>query len=165
MPESKVEQILAAIKTSLEGITGDSGTTYWYTPGIVIRVDYTQSRVVFSEGYGNPIYMVSDTGDDVPSTIAAEFGETGRSFSVFVLCAYQDDRGDRDAYTANTLAGTIRNRMVKDITKKLELDTTLGGLVYNLEYLEVKRDFVEPEGWILADAHFEVTYHHDIGDP
>jgi hypothetical protein len=45
MPESKVEQILAAIKTSLEGITGDSGTTYWYTPGIVIRVDYTQSRV------------------------------------------------------------------------------------------------------------------------
>lgn len=129
MAESKVEQILAAVKTDLEAITGDSGTTYWYTPGKVIRVDYTESRVQFKTGYGNPIYMVSDTGDDSPSPVAAAFGETGRSLGVFVLTAYQDTRGDRDAYTASVLSGTIRNRMIKDVVKKIELDRMLGGLI------------------------------------
>ncbi len=166
MAESKVEQILAAIKTSLEAITGDSGTTYWYTPGKVNRVDYTESRVQFKTGHGNPIYMVSDTGNDGTSPVPAGFGETGRAFSVFVLCAYRDDRGERDPYEAATLAsGTIRNRMIKDVTKKIELDRTLGGLVMDTEYLDVKRDFVEPKEWILGDVFFEVTYHHNIGDP
>jgi hypothetical protein len=163
--ESKVEQILAAIKTSLEGIAGDDGVTYWYTPGKVIRVDYTESRVQFKDGYGSPIYMVSDTGDEARTPEAAGFGETGREFAVFVLCAYQDDRGDRDAYTADVLSGTIRNRMIKDVAKKIELDRLLGGLVYDAEYLDVKRDFVEPEGWILGEVYFAVTYIHDIGDP
>ena len=109
--------------------------------------------------------MVSDTGDDSPSPVSAGFGETGRSFAVFVLTAYQDKRGDRDAYTASVLAGTIRNRMVKDVVKKIELGRRLGGLVFDTEYLDVKRDFVEPDGWILGDVFFEVTYQHDIGDP
>lgn len=165
MAESKVEQILAAIKTQLEAISEDDGTTYWYTPGKVIRVDYTESRVQFKEGYGNPIYMVSDTGDDGPHPIVAAFGETGRRLGVFVLTAYQDSRGDRDAYTATTLSGTIRNRMVKDVVKRIELNRTLGGLVFDTEYLDVKRDFVEPEGWILGEVYFDVTYQHDIGDP
>jgi hypothetical protein len=165
MAESKVEQITAAVKTSLDAIVGDSGVTYWYTPGIVIRVDYTESRVAFKDGYGNPVYMVSDTGPDDPANDSAGFSETGRSFGVFVLCAYQDDRGDRDPYTAATLSGTIRNRMLKDVVKKIELDRMLGGLVYDAEHGEAKRDFEEPSGWILGEAFFEVTYQHDIGDP
>jgi hypothetical protein len=165
MAESKVEQILAAIKTDLEAIAGDGGTTYWYTPGKVIRVDYTESRVQFKDGYGNPIYMVSDTGDDSATPIAVAFGETGRSLGVFVLVAYQDNRSDWDAYTASTLSGTIRNRMIKDVVKKIELDRLLGGLVFDTEYLEVKRDFIEPDGWILGEVYFNVTYQHDIGDP
>jgi hypothetical protein len=165
--ESKVEQIVAAIKTDLEAITGDSGVTYWYTPGKVIRVDYTESRVSFKSGYGNPIYMVSDTGPDDPDGESAATGEIGRSFGVYVLCAYQDDRGERDPYEATTLSGTIRNRMLKDVVKKLELDRMLSGLafVYDVEHGEAKRDFEEPTGWILGEAFFEVTYQHDIGDP
>lgn len=164
MAESLVERISAAIKTDLEGITGDSGTTYWYTPGKVIRVDYTESRVVFKTGYGNPVYMVSDTGDDGPGAVA-EFGETGRTLGVFVLCAYQDDRGERDPYEASTLAGTIRNRMIRDVVKKIELDSTLGGLAFDVVYRDVKRDFEEPIGWILGEVYFEVTYEHTIGAP
>jgi hypothetical protein len=108
--------------------------------------------------------MVSDTGYDRPSKEAAEFGETGRDFEVFVLCAYQYE-GERDPYVATTLPGTIRNRMLKDVAKKIELDSTLGGLAYDTEYLDVKRDFKEPVGWILGEVAFGVTYQHDIGDP
>ena len=165
MAELDVEGIVAAIKTDLEAIVGDDGETYWYTPGKVNRVDYTESRVQFKTGYGNPIYMVSDTGDDRPSAGAAAFGETGRAFDVFVLCAYQDDRGERDPYEATLASGTIRNRMIKDVVKKIITDRRLGGLVYDTVYLDVKRDFVEPEGWILGEVFFEVTYQHAIGDP
>ena len=163
MAESKVEQIVASIKTDLEAITGDDGATYWYTPGKVIRVDYLESRVSFKDGYGSPIYMVGDTGSDRPSATAA-FGETGRALGIFVLAAAQHE-DDRDPYTATVVPGTIRNRLVKDVVKKIESNRMRGGLALDTEYLDVKRDFDEPEGWILAEIYFEVTYQHDIGDP
>ena len=163
MPESKVEQIIASFKTDLEAITGDDGATYWYTPGKVIRVDYLESRVSFNAGHGNPVYMVGDTGPDRPSATAA-FGETGRAIGVFVLTAIQHE-GERDPYTATIVPGTIRNRMIKDVVKKIEINRMRGGLSLDTEYQDVKRDFKEPKGWILAEIYFEVIYQHDIGDP
>jgi hypothetical protein len=165
MPESIVEQILAAIKTSLEAITGDDGTTYWYTPGTVVRTDYFDSRQMFRTGFGDYLYFIRDTGDENETVDPTAFGERADDLDVFIMLAAQDTRGDRDPFTATLLSGTIRNRMVKDVVKKLEGDLTLGGVAFNIRAGLKRRDFVEPEGWILAEVHFIVTYYHTLGSP
>ncbi len=96
---------------------------------------------------------------------AAAFGETADALDVFIMLAAQDKRGDKDPFTADLLSGTIRNRMVKDVVKKLEGNYTRGGLSYNTVRGNVRRDFVEPRGWILAEIHFVITYQHDLGEP
>ena len=167
MPESIVEQIQAAIKTSLEAIAGDSGVTYWYTPTKVVRTDSFDSREMFRDGYGDYQYYINDTGDEDDTTDPAGSGEAANRLDVYIMLAAKDTGDDRDPFTATLLSGTIRNRMIKDVVKKLESDSTLGlgGKVFNSKPERMRRDFVEPEGWILAWVHNVVTYYHALGSP
>lgn len=165
MAESIAEQILAKIKTELEAITGDNGAAYWYTPGKVVRVDYFNSKTVFKDGYGNPIYLIRDTGDEDENSEYATMGGMASDLGVFVMVAYQDDRGERDPFTATTLSGTIRNRMLRDVQKKMETDHTRGSLAINTAQFSKRRDFVEPAGWILGELHFVVSYEYTRGTP
>jgi len=163
--ESIVEQILAKIKTELEAISGDSGTTYWYTPGKVARVDYFDSKMVIKEGYGNPLYLVRDTGDEDENPEFATMGGMASDMDIYIMCAYKDDRGNKDPFTADTLSGTIRNRMLRDIQKKMESDVTRGSLAIDTSRFSKRRDFAEPQGWILAEIQFVVTYTYTRGTP
>lgn len=165
MPESIVEQIVAAIKTDLEAIVGDSGTNYWYTPDIVVRVD--EYRNAHLKEIYDTIYLIRETGYERTTDIAAAFGEVGAMLEVFVMALTKDPRNadERDPFDATTLAGTYRNRMVRDVVKKLESDRTLGGLAFNVEYSGVGRDFEEPEGWIVAEIAFDVHYIHTLETP
>jgi hypothetical protein len=164
MPESLVEQIVAAIKTDLEAIAGDYGTTYWYTPDIVVRVDEYQNAHL--KDVYDTIYLLRETGNERTAAIAA-FGEVGAAFEVFVMVLLKDDRNadERDPFDASTLSGTLRNRMIRDVIKKLEGNRTLGGLAFDVEYSGVGRDFQEPEGWIVGEVAFEVSYIHALGTP
>ncbi len=165
MAESIAEQILAKIKTELEAITEDSGATYWYTPGKVVRVDYFDSKTVIREGYGNPVYLIRDTGDEDENSDFATMGGMASDLGVFVMVAYQDDRGNHDPFTAETLSGTIRNRMLRDVQKKMETDHTRGDLAINASRFSKRRDFVEPAGWILGELHFVASYTYTRGTP
>jgi hypothetical protein len=164
VPESLVEQAVAAIKADLEAIAGDNGTNYWYTPEAVVRVDEYRSAHL-KERY-DTIYLLRETGPErtIPG---AAFGEVDAIVEQYVLMARRDGRNadERDPFDASTLSGTIRNRMIRDVVKKLESDYTLGGLVFNVEYKSVERDFQEPEGWIVAEVAFDVTYSHSRETP
>jgi hypothetical protein len=164
MPESLVEQIVAAIKTDIEAISEDNGTNYWYTPDIVVRVDEYHSAHL-KEAF-DIIYLLRETGDERVSNIAA-FGEVGGIFELFVMVMQKDSRNadERDPFDATTFSGTIRNRMIRDVVKKLEGNHTLGGLAYNAEYRGIARDFQEPTGWIIGEIALDVTYTHDMETP
>ena len=164
MAESIVEQIIAQVKTDLEAITGDNGTTYWYTPGKVIRVDYFDSKNHFRTGYGDYIYMIRDTVDEDEAPRAAAMGGMADLFDLYILLAARDTRGNEDPFKATTAAGTIRNRMIHDVRKKLETDHTRGGLALDTRFHE-RRDFVEPDGWIVGEVQCVITYTHTRGSP
>ena len=163
--ESIVEQIIAKVKTELEAITGDSGTTYWYTPGKVIRVDYFDSKNHFRTGYGDYIYMIRDTVDEDENAASAAMSKMADAFDLYILLAARDTRGDKDPFTATTMAGTIRNRMIHDVRKKLETDHTRGNLALDTSSFHERRDFVEPAGWIVGEVQCAITYTHTRGSP
>ncbi len=164
MAESLVEQIVAAIKTDIEAIAGDNGTNYWYTPDIVVRVDeYRNSHL--KEAW-DIIYLLRETGDERITPYAA-FGEVSAIVEMFVMVMQKDTRNadERDPFDATTFSGTIRNRMIRDVVKKIEGNHTMGGLAYNVEYRGIARDFEEPEGWIIGEIAFDVTYTHNMETP
>jgi hypothetical protein len=75
------------------------------------------------------IYLLRETGDERISNFAA-FGEVSATFDLFIMVLQKDERNadERDPFEATTLSGTIRNRMIRDVVKKLEGNYTLGGL-------------------------------------
>lgn len=165
MAESVAEQILAKIKTELEAITGDDGTTYWYTPSKVVRVDYFDSRAHFRPEYGNYLYFIRNTGDEDESELYADFSDQAEDLDIFIMAAARDTRGNRDPFTASTNSGTIRERMIRDVKKVLQTDPTRGGLAIHTNRFRVRRDFQEPDGWILAEIYCMVTYTYTWANP
>ncbi len=55
--------------------------------------------------------------------------------------------------------------MIKDVSKKLDGNYNRGGLAFDTEHSDTRRDFEEPDGWILGELYFQATYKHDIGEP
>lgn len=159
--ESIVEQILANVKTQLAAIR--EGNDYHYTPTVERVDDYTMANLDSSAG--EVIYLVRDTGDERAASDPAEFGENAREFDIFVLAAYKDTRDGTNPYTASApISGTIRNRMIRDITKKLLVDVSRGGLAILTSVFEPKRD-ADVEGWIVAEIPAVVLFHFEDGAP
>ena len=154
MSESIVEQIQARVKTELEAITGDSGTTYWYTPDKVTRCDVFDARLLVAQY--QVIYLQRDSGDDGRSDRA--FGEEGRAIDIFIQVHKQDTRGEKDPHQAITTAGTIRNRMIKDVMKAMRTNNRHNNLAINTEIESVLRDLASPDGWISAEIMLTITY-------
>lgn len=163
MGESIIEQIQAKVKTELAAIVGDAGVNYWYTPDKVTRVDeWHRNHLV--ETYGI-IYLVSDRGDVNLNLRESALGKDARDLDVPILVAYQDKRDEKDPHRATTGSGTIRNRMLQDVTKKLNSDYKRGALAINTEIPRELRDFEEPAGWIVGELLATVTYDHEFASP
>ena len=160
--ESIPEQILENVKTQLAAIR--EGDDYHYTPDAVVRVDH------FVEGdldtsTGTVVYLVRNTGDERQSANAAEFGKNARDFDVPVLVAYKDTRDGTNPHKASDpISGTIRNRMIRDVTKKLLADESRGGLAIETNVLEALREF-DIAGWIVGMVPSVVLYHYDRTAP
>lgn len=166
MSESKVKQIKAGLKTEIEAIAGDNGTTYWYTPDKVVRVDSFDSRQNFRDGYGDYIYLIRDTPNEDENIGMAAFSGMAHDLDIWLLLMARDKLGDIDPFTATTLKGDVREKMIQDVRKMLENDVTRGGLALNTARYYIMRDFEdEPQGWIVAEISCVITYTHTRGDP
>jgi hypothetical protein len=168
--ESIHEQIAAAIQTSLAAIVSDGGTTYWYTPGAVVRTlwfsDEEGDLNLLQEEIGGAIYAIR------PGDETHEEGTTGQmraEADIFILVAMPFTDPETPFANAVPSRWTVVNRMVRDVLRKLLVDVRLlsaGGAVENIfaSPVIVDRDrFVE--GWAIAEIQMQVSYHYALGVP
>ena len=161
MAESKHHQIAEALKARFTAIVTDGGTTYWYTPAKVVRVQAWDRLIadpsveqVYALRAGEERHTEESTGD------AASGGGVKAEAEFFVLLLRPSLAADENPFGADaSTKPTEQDRMVRDFLRALWLDVTLGGLVENVVdgSLVIDRD-VDVEGWAVAEARFTVVY-------
>ena len=157
MSESIHEQIAAALVTSLEGIVGDGGTTYWYTPSTVKRVTFFPEEQNLDLSY-DVIYLLRPGDEDIVEEETSQ-GCRGQA-EFFLVVAYRHQVATENPFLEEApTRWTIANRLVRDAVKCLLTDVTLGGLVINIltTSLSVDRDRYLPS-WVIAELRFVVEY-------
>lgn len=169
MAESISDQVIDAIVASLTAISGDSGTTYWETPGAVIAVDFPLETLL-DPSISGPIYAVQAGAEEhVEGETGTVVGavEVELPLTIFCLQSFPDDLlpfRQRDPRR-----GKVVNRMVRDVLRKLLVDVQLlsvGGAVENVfaKPVIVDRDIYLPN-WAAAEIHFRVSYIYRNGTP
>ena len=161
--ESRFEQIVVDIIAALSAIT--AGADYHYQPDAVVPVEkYSKAHLDTSKGI---IYFVRDSGDETALIDQDEFGREAKECEVFVLACYLDQRSTTNPFDQPTpLRRTIRNRMVRDIEKKLAEDYRRSDLAVNTQLTDVRRAIADaPEAWVVAELAFRIIFVHDPDSP
>ncbi len=160
--ESIQTQIRANIKTTLSTLVKDSD--FHVTPDEVIQVDHFLRR--WLDESADRIYMIRETSPDIEITEESTFKRVAREMTVFILvCERFDVDGWSPFNPVGTPPGTIRDRMIRDVQKKLYVDTKRGGLAIDTLVEQVERDLEEPAGWVCAEIPVIVKYYHTYTDP
>lgn len=165
MAESVHEQIAAAIQTSLGGIVGDAGATYWSTPGLVARdnwEDPDRAAKILDSTIVGPIYTIRPGEEDHEESVGQV---VNAKMDVYILVASVFSTVD----PATPSRATVVNRMVRDVLRKLLADVMLlsvGGAVDNVfdGPVIVDRERWYP-GWVVAEIHFRTAYRYVGGVP
>jgi len=161
--ESQHEQISAAIKTRLDTITSDSGTTYWYTPDRVVRC------LDFAGNWLDSSYTLLHFLKPEPYTVAES--STGRrvkgeaAFSL--LIARKDERATLNPFddeSESAIGATVIARCINDAVRVLLLEPTLGGGAWNVAKGEINVDpSYRVEGpWLCALLTFTVEFDYAL---
>jgi len=159
--ESIPTQIRAEIQTTLETIVADAD--YHVRASKVIRVDHFL-REWLDKSFDR-VYMIRDTSPEIESVDESTFTRVRRDYTVFIMLCAQAP-GDFDPFNpSGPHPGTIRDRMIRDVEKKLYVDPKRGGLAIDTNIEEPERDFQGPAGWITAELPVVVWYYHTYGDP
>lgn len=163
MAESIHSQIAEALKARFAALVGNSGTTYWYTPARVVRVQ-AYDRLIADPSVGS-IYAIR-AGEERHSEEGTG-GLTAAEAEFWVLLLRPTQASDDNPFGSDESTKAIeQDRMVRDFLRALFLDVTLGGLASNVVdgSLVVDRD-VEVEGWAVAEARFTVRYSYQALTP
>lgn len=152
--ESKHEQILAALASSMAAI---SGASYHYPAPTVVRVPWFDDQMLDASLV--TLYLLRP-GDENHTEEAT--GSVHAEAEVFALLAKRFEPSSEDPFTGDTpLRVTIVNRLVRDFLLKLWTDVQLGGAlgVDNISdgSLYVDRARMLP-GWALAEVRFVIRY-------
>ena len=166
--ESKHNQIAQALIDRFAAIVTDGGTTYWYTPARVVRVQAYDRLLadptvglVYAIRAGDERHREESTGD------ATTGGRMEATAEFFVLLLRPTEAADADPFGADAGTKAIeQDRMVRDFLRALFLDVTLGGLASNIAAgsLVVDRD-TDVEGWAVAEARFSAVYTYPARTP
>jgi hypothetical protein len=128
MAESRVEQIIAAVQSSLAGIVGDSGATYWDTYRVIRH--HAMTDAILDTSITTPILVV------IPDIVENEefTNREIESMVRFDIAGTKQYKLPLNPFRAEEpLFWTVQNRIAQDVQKKLLGDVTLGGLTDNLE--------------------------------
>lgn len=167
--ESIHEQIAAALKSSLQGIVGDGGVTYWYTPGVVVRVPFfeeTGPYGLLDSSISGPIYAIRPGEESHEEQVTQN---TDAEMEVFILMLQRFTETESAFTLASVPRWTMVNRMVRDVLRKLLQDVQLlsvGGAVDNIMALPglVDRDrWID--GWAVAELQLRIGYRYAGGVP
>lgn len=170
MAESKAEQIVAALRTALAAISGDSGTTYWYSVDRCIRAAAWESRCLDeSLATDAVIYvLIPDTRETIRHTIGGAATGHKRSILNVDLVVARRFRGTDDPYNAPTPSRwTIQERLLRDALTAIEADESLGSLALCIDTptASLAADETWIEGWAVAFQRLAIMYDYTAGTP
>lgn len=158
MAESIHEQIVVALKTLFEGIVGDGGATYWYTPTRVVRAAAFQGGLL--DDSLSTIYCLSPADED------DEFRDSNREIKsimrvdLAVATRYTDMENPLDPPDPDRWK--VQNRIIRDAKKRIRSDYRLGGLCLWIEIPTTERGAEQTfeEGWALAFLRLLIFYRY-----
>lgn len=108
------EQIAVKLKETLAAIVSDDGDTYWYTPGVVLRVDYFEDAPP-NTAY-DVVYLLRPA--DRQNEKVATRGTINRRGEWWVSAAAKDLRPTKEPYLqdeAVPFRETVKSRLLNDI--------------------------------------------------
>jgi len=161
--ESQHSRIAEALKARFAAIVGDNGTTYWYTPARVARVQ-AYDRLIADPSVG-AVYAIR-AGEE-RHTEEGTGGLVGAEAEFWTLLLRPTLSSDDNPFGTDESTKAIeQDRMVRDFLRALFLDVTLGGLASNVVdgSLVIDRD-VDVEGWACAEARYTVRYSYQALAP
>lgn len=142
-----IEQIAAALKTVLDGITEANGYTYTLAPVRPSRIERPK-----------PAHLMASLWQEDPEREDDGFrDDMWKCVFPIGICFRQSDNDEAAIDTA-------LNQIRSEVEKALCVDRTLGGLADSLYILEPEK-WVEEEGFAGVTVSPEVHYHHAVGDP
>jgi hypothetical protein len=164
MAESYHTTIVSTLKTTLEAVIGDGGTSYWYTPSVVWTVPYFEDRHL--DGSHEYILLIR-SGDETHEEHASG-GMMRADAEVFILVARKyEPATEHPAEVASPDRSTLIDRCVRDVLRAVLANPKLGlSYVENVAAEPVIVDRAqEVEGWALAEIRTVVRYEYQKATP
>lgn len=170
MAESKAEQIVAALRTTLAAITGDSGATYWYTVNACVRAAaWENSCLDETLAADATIYvLVPDTRETIRHTIGgAATGHKRSILNVDLVLAHRYTLSDKPHVSETPKRWTVQERVLRDALKAIEADESLGGLALCIDTptASMAADETWIEGWAVVFQRLAIMYDYTAGTP
>lgn len=174
MAEPRSEQILEALKAQLQGIVGDGGSTFWWTPTAVVRGDFDDDVLdasLGSEAEPPVIYLLSlDDQLDEDETFQA----TRCELHVDLLVARRFTPATENPHEVEVLAATdptmrrqtVQNRLVADAKRALRGNFKLTSVAapeglslhIRIPLTEKGAQDTYTVGWAIAFLRLEVLF-------
>jgi len=148
------ERILDDIKDAIDAIT--AGSNYWYTPDKVLRTDPPALKILQQQRL-NLVYLISEGVETEEHASTGGFQDC--LFEVFVFGSQiwnptNHDEFDREA-AGEDPKSTVRNKMVADIKRSLNVDWNRGGLALNTNITDIRPVYADVRE-IAQKACFEM---------
>lgn len=173
MAEARIEQLLAAAKTQLEGIVGDAGVNYWYTVHKVVRAP-AFNALCLDSSVGSPatIYVLSPGSEEALSPFT--FGREGSVANIDLTVVQRFEAPTENPFTPpDPDRWKVQTRLARDAEKRLRdaASTTrwyqAGDLATDIEIVakdfDVEDTFIE--GWAVAFLRVAVLYSYPETTP
>lgn len=172
MPEPLKERVSLALRDLLRGIEGDGGTTRWYTPTHVERVEAFDETWLDSSIEGDKVlvFIIPDQAVDEEGTYTDT--DTVQAFDVIALKRYSPTVTNplQAGYDsgAEPIRETIQNRLEADIKNQIRGDRRLvssddpEGLALHIEIPDTEKgpeDTYDPN-WAAVFLRVEVRCIH-----
>jgi hypothetical protein len=157
--ESIHEQVIAALKTHLEGIVGDAGATYWYTPDRVLRPAAFHGACLDSSL--TTIYSVSPVRvEEKPVNISIGMEAI---LTVDLAVATRFTGVDNPFQQEAPIRWTVQTRLERDAKKRLRANyNLLGGSGAHrftaIPVTDYAPDLTYLEGWACVFLRVQLRY-------
>lgn len=167
MALSIYRQIVDALAERLRGITGDGGTTYWFTPSAVYAVSWIGEEQLLVDK--DVLYLlVPDVEEKEQLTFSASGSGHVQGIARLDLAVLKKfRRPNEDPKSSLETRWETQDKLVRDAEKRIHGDFDLGNLALNVRIPVIDRSAEEtydPQ-WVCAFLRLEVQYTHTETTP
>lgn len=136
------ERILDDIKDAIDAIV--TGDDYWYTPDVVMRTD-PPALSLLNQQNDDLVYLISEGNETEEHHTTG--GYQACALEVFILGSKLWDPTNHDEYARESAGedpkSTIRNKMVADVKRALNVDWNRGSLAVNTNITDIRPVYLD----------------------